>query len=545
MPHRLVTANPKRAGLLLKVGLPIIIVSSVLLAVGIVGAWHVHRLHKNSAEVLAVNVANIRAAEELEIVIRETRHRLYRFLATGNRTHLDDVPALRVDTEHWLKEAERSAATPREQELVAAIKLGYAHFVEEFSRLAELDPGGEIDFDEMKALARDVLENEVLVYTHEYLDLNEQEVTRNVEQNQQIARRLMLGLVLLGVCGSAAGLLAGYGIAVGIRRRIVQLGVPIRDVAGKLNDVVGPITVSADPGFDDLEQVLQNVSDRVATVVAQLERSQREMLRRVQLAAVGQLAAGLAHELRNPLMSMKFLVQSAVDRPERAGLDGRDLEVIDEEMERLEHLVQTFLDFARPPQLQRREVDLNSVIQQTVQFVAPRAERQATALEYEPSEQPIAIEADVAQVRQVLLNLLLNSLDAVRDGGRVQVEASHNGRAGATGNGQPSSDGDHAGWVSIRVSDTGCGLPKGSGERIYEPFFSTKETGIGLGLPISKRIIEDHGGEILAADCKEGGAVFTILLPARGEENGRPGDRRESEDHVTSNADNSPAMNAV
>src|SRR5260370_9425923 len=133
----------------------------------------------------------------------------------------------------------------------------------------------------------------------------------------------------------------------GVRGAVVRLSVPVGDAAGKLSQVVGPLVVSAGPGLEELETALHRVAAQVGAVVERLQQSQREALRAEQLAAVGQMAAGVAHELRNPLMSMKILVQSAADRGPAAGLAGRDLTVLEEEITRLEQLTTTLLAVAR------------------------------------------------------------------------------------------------------------------------------------------------------------------------------------------------------
>src|SRR5262249_20748212 len=156
------------------------------------------------------------------------------------------------------------------------------------------------------------------------------------EENQEIADRLVVGLLLLGTCGAGAGLLAGFGIARGISRSIIQLSLPVRDAAGQLDEVVGPLTLSAGWGLPGTGGVLRTVAGKMGTVIERLHRSQREALRAEQLAAVGQLAAGMAHELRNPLMSMKILVQAAAAGEEAACLSRRDLAVLEEEIDRLE-----------------------------------------------------------------------------------------------------------------------------------------------------------------------------------------------------------------
>ena len=116
-----------------------------------------------------------------------------------------------------------------------------------------------------------------------------------------------------GSGGTVSGLLAGFGIARGYSRSIIRLSVPIQDAAGKLNEIVGPITFSSQAGLEEIEIVLYKIAHQIGEVLERLEASRREALRAEQLAAVGQMAAGIAHELRNPLMAMKILVQAAAD----------------------------------------------------------------------------------------------------------------------------------------------------------------------------------------------------------------------------------------
>ncbi|MGH7200180.1 MAG: sensor histidine kinase, partial [Planctomycetaceae bacterium] len=433
-------------------------------------------------------------AEELELNVRDARHELVRYLDSHDPQSLRRALDCRNDIERWFRQADRLATTEPEQASIAHVRQGLDRFFEQLSRLVQ-DSDGPIPQATVSQLRR-ILTEEVLVHARQYLDINERELENSNRHNRAMSDRLALGLLLLGTCGSIAGLVAGYGAARGISRSIFQLSVPIRDVAGKLNEVVGPVTVSADPGFEDLESVLQTVSAEVAAVVEQLQTSHREIMRADQLAAVGQLAAGLAHELRNPLMCIKVLVQSA-RCGEANGLDERDLQVLDEEITRLDQLLQGFLDFARPAKLETAPMDLRRVVEQTLSVLAPRAGRRDVTIRHDPPERPVMVVADEAQIRQVALNLLLNALDAVARGGRIDVEIA-----------RPD------GAAVLRIADDGRGLPAEHSGRIFEPFFSTKETGLGLGLAMCRRIIESHGGSITAAGRAEGGAVFTVRLPA-------------------------------
>jgi two-component system sensor histidine kinase HydH len=482
--------------LMVRMTLPVMAISVIPLAVGFVTAWHVSLLQKKISDVLALNVASMRAAEELEIGTREVQSQLDRFLLTGDHKALDVVPAMREETDHWLQEAERAGTTPREQELMIRVRKGYEHFYEEFdrsSRHASME-GFRADLHQ---LVEDLLTHEVLEPAQEYLDFNEEEIKCSSEDNQRMTGRMVSGLILLGVCGPIAGLLAGFGLARGVSRSLIRLSVPICDAAGKLNEIVGPITLSAGMGIEELEVLLRKIADQIGAVIERLQQSQREVLRAEQLAAVGQMAAGMAHELRNPLMAIKILVQAAGAQGHTPVLKGRDLWVLEEEITRLERSIQLFLDYARPPQPEKRAFEAQRVLAQIGALVSSRAEQQGVRIECRQPEAPLVIEADMGQFRQVLLNLLLNALDAVAEEGTVRVEL----------------EGEPGGWLTLRVADSGDGLPAHLGAQIFEPFISTKETGIGLGLSICKRIVEAHGGTITAANQPGGGALFTVSLP--------------------------------
>ncbi|MEJ2108725.1 MAG: ATP-binding protein [Acidobacteriota bacterium] len=323
-----------------------------------------------------------------------------------------------------------------------------------------------------------------------------------------MANRIALALLLLGLSAGILGFAVGYGVARRVRRSMVQLGEPLRAAVDALESRKGSGKISAQINFKDLETMLHKVTNKAGEVVEQLRERQHEVIRADQMAAVGQLAAGLAHELRNPLMSIKILVQSAARRGDGSLLDASDLKVLNEEVTRLENLLQEFMDFARPATLQKSEFDLVEVVTHTVGFLKGRAQRRNVSMECRLPDH-ILVEGDAAQIRQVLLNLLLNALDSVSNGGFIWVDAYCADDAVVNANHGVQG----AGYVYLRVSDNGSGLPENERERICEPFFSTKETGLGLGLAISSRIIHGHGGEITATDRDGGGAVFTVKLP--------------------------------
>ncbi len=341
----------------------------------------------------------------------------------------------------------------------------------------------------------DLAANSLLAPAKELLALEERLIHKSSDKNQDMADRVAFGLWLLGTCGAVAGLVAGFGIARSISHSIVNLYVPIRAASGRLEEVIGPVDIAPARGIEHLDEILRSMADHVGTVVDRLQQTEHEVLRAEQMSALGQLAAGLAHELRNPLTSLKLLVQAAVEAGPEAGLRGRDLAVVADETARLDRSLQTFLDFARPPRLEKRRDDVRQVLNQTLELISARASRQGVSVRSEFPPQPLLIEADHEQLRQVFLNLVLNSLDALPHGGAIQVTAT-------------GDDG-----VTITVADDGPGITAEPADQIFDPYVSTKDTGLGLGLAICRRIVEAHGGQITAANGPAGGAVFTVRLP--------------------------------
>lgn len=239
------------------------------------------------------------------------------------------------------------------------------------------------------------------------------------------------------------------------------------------------------------------------------EQRQREgyLQRAEQMMAIGQVAAGVAHELRNPLTAIKGLIQLNLRRATDRGVPSEDLAVIEHEIRRMERTLQTFLDFARPPRPHRQRLNLPDVAERVFAVVKGRANRQGVELRLLHPDGGIEIEADQDQLQQLLLNLVLNALDAMSSGGILEMEARPTGNGG----------------VELYVRDSGPGIAPDVLPKVFQTFVSSKETGLGLGLAISKRIAEDHGGSLSAYNLPGRGACFLLRLPAAG--SSRPEDK--------------------
>lgn len=354
-------------------------------------------------------------------------------------------------------------------------------------------PGHEAGFRE----ARKVLEGDVLRQCHEVEQSSHRRLDQTTNEHERVLQQLAWGLAGVAVLGGVAGLVLGFGVARGLSRSIRRLQVRVRDAAGKLDPNPPEIVLTGEGDLGGLHAQIEALSDRIESVVERLQQREREVLRAEQLAAVGQLAAGVGHEIRNPLTAIKMLVQTAIAEgsPEALAMD--DLRVIEEEVRRIEHSLKTFLDFARPPKAERHRVDLLGVVRAVAGLIRGRAERQKVSVSLEAPERPVTLTADGGQLRQVLLNLCLNALDAMPSGGELNLRV----RAPA------------GGPVTVEVADTGPGVLPAMMPRLFTPFASSKDTGLGLGLAISKRIVEEHGGHIAATNGHARGATFCVTLP--------------------------------
>ncbi len=244
-----------------------------------------------------------------------------------------------------------------------------------------------------------------------------------------------------------------------------------------------------------------------------LHGEKRALSRRAQvaekLAAVGTMTAGLSHEIRNPLNAANLQLTVLERRIHRLVKDAQPpllepLTLVKDEIRRLDHILEDFLQFARPRDFAARPVDVVSVVSRVLDLLGGEAERRGVRLERDLEPVPF-VAGDDERLRQVLVNLGLNALEAVSDGGLVRVSCRLE---------PPDPDRSGAGpEVAIRIDDDGTGIPEESRDRIFEPFFTTKAKGSGLGLSIVHAIVTQHGGRIRVERSPEGGARFVLILP--------------------------------
>jgi hypothetical protein len=249
----------------------------------------------------------------------------------------------------------------------------------------------------------------------------------------------------------------------------------------------------------DRAQLFREAQDRaedLAQALNDLKAAERQLLVNARLATMGQVTAAVAHEIRNPLSTIGGFARSIVRDPEQVERNTRNAEIIVEEVDRLEGLLSSLLDFSREDTLRRQRVALWSLVQSVLEMTAEEREKAGVELVTQVGPELPEVDLDPNQFRQVLFNLLRNAIEAMPGGGTLTVAVARTERG-----------------VELSIQDTGAGIEAQSLDRIFDNFFTTKPTGTGLGLALARKILDAHGAQIEAHSSAGQGATFLIILP--------------------------------
>jgi two-component system sensor histidine kinase HydH len=234
--------------------------------------------------------------------------------------------------------------------------------------------------------------------------------------------------------------------------------------------------------------------------LTEVQSLKRELETSRRLASLGRLAAGVAHEIRNPLSSIKGFATYFKERYRDNPDDQKTSEIMIQEVDRLNRVITQLLEFARPPVIQKKRASLQSLIQHSLKMIERQGSAKGIQVLSHLSTDVRELDLDPDGINQVLLNLYLNAIEAMERGGTLTVSLYREERSP---------------WVKIMVSDTGTGISKEDLEHVFDPYFTTKQTGTGLGLAIVHKIIEAHGGEVRVESEIGRGTAVSVLLPVK------------------------------
>lgn len=479
-----------------------------LVAMACLGStWYINRLQADLAQTVRQDAAGTEAAVELQVQLRHLRVHSLVLAADPSAARREVVSADLARIDQALAAVRATATEPEDARLAVQIGEDYARYRDTLNLSALFSPGAKPNDAARWSDAHHM--SELLVPCRALADRQRERMNGGLEssQNQTAwAGRILLGLGLVGVF---AGVLSGYATARAVNLRVAQLSVRVQAVQAHLDQEVGALTVERPSHFADLDAQLDHVVGRVKEVCQKVQEQERDLLRAEQLAAVGQLAAGVAHEVRNPLTGIKLLLQAAVRTTGPTALTADRLHLLLQEVARIERTVQSLLDFARTAPPDRQLQDLQSVVETAVGLAQGRAEAKCVTIRTGAPLSPLPANVDRDQLLALLTNLLANAIDATPNGGEVGV----------------STGPDLNGMIRVEVWDTGAGIDPDVADRLFDPFVTTKPTGTGLGLNVARRVARAHGGTLTAVGRPTGGTCFTLTLPPAEQSHAEVADR--------------------
>ncbi len=316
---------------------------------------------------------------------------------------------------------------------------------------------------------------------------------RLVGETEEHATRVFFVLVSVSLVAAAV---ISFAVLNSIMKPLHALLAAIEEIAA------GPALreIRIDHAPPEIE-ALVNAFNRMQEAIRERRRlNQEKLLRSDRLAMIGQLAAGVAHEINNPLGSILLFTRLIMQQSPEDGKMRENLDRIEKETKRCHSIVQSLLDFARQREPNVEPVNVNELLDAILKFCEKQSLFQNIEVIRSFGAGLLLIQADQLQLQQVFMNIILNALDAMNGKGCLTLE---------------TADSDADGSIAIHISDTGCGIPPENINRIFDPFFTTKDVGrgTGLGLSVSYGIIQNHNGDISVSSTPGVGSRFTITLP--------------------------------
>ena len=479
----------------------IFILLAGLVAVNFVGAgstmWYTYSTQELYKTELSRGISSLIAAQELETaLIMQKGYTTYYFL-DGDPQWLESLKEHHLAFQDGMARAEEASATEHERKILENIDNAYLGFSVQREVVIELYKKGN---DKTGAAKHwEVRKQFHAIYTlcEEYKNFQEKRINLAHEAYQQKGKVLAyfsLVAVLLALgCAFLLGLM--------IYRQILE---PLRRLAS-LGEKGSPKRAMGNE-VQALGHRVDSLMQDVGQAQMELEQSREHLIQAEKLAMVGKLSAGVAHSIRNPLTSVKMRLFSLERSLDLNDIQREDFEVISEEIGHLNTIVANFLEFARPPRLRMQRTSLSEVVDMTLQLAQHRLDSYGVEAIVQRKLKLPSLIADPDQLKEFLMNLIMNACEAMVNGGRLFIREES---AEIQGLGS---------CACLRICDTGPGIPKNVAEKVFEPFFSSKEEGTGLGLSIANRIIMEHGG-VFKLEQEEGmGACFFAALPLKEEE---------------------------
>jgi signal transduction histidine kinase len=469
---------------------------ATLLSITLIGAlvtvWYTYRVEGILTDIFNKNVAAFQAAAALETALMNQKGFVSYYFMDNDPDWLTQLGVYRQFFKERLKEVGIKAETEEEKKAIGQIEKEYLQYINGKDKVIAYYKAGQKE-------AGAVLHSEVrrnffktLDLCEEYKNIHDNRIQVAVEKSHIQAKKLRIIV--------AAAMLMIILLAVLLVFVLVnQIFGPVRRLAldadrkGGLDRSVNEVKA--------LDHSVRGLIEDVDHTHSELEKSREHLLQTERLAVVGKLAAGVAHSVRNPLTSVKMRLFSLGRSLKLTAVQKEDFAVISEEIGHIDTIIQNFIEFARPPKLVMQKVSPSEVVDLVLQLLGHRLKSYDVTIDLHRKHFLPEIQADPEQLKEVLVNLIINACEAMEGGGRIRIQEEERFV-------EPLGP-----VVVVRLTDSGSGIQDSIREQIFQPFFTTKDEGSGLGLSIAARIVANHGGWLDFISNKGEGVTFEMTLP--------------------------------
>jgi signal transduction histidine kinase len=440
--------------------------------------------------IIQKDVASLQAAKGLETALLNQRGYVSYYILEADPAWLEQLGKARQAFDERLKEARAVDRRQEHNAYLDKIESEYRNYIEAKDRVIALYKAGR--HEEGAKLHREVRGEffNVLKPCEEHIEIH----SKTLSQTWAQARKEALRLRIIAGGAISAAVIIGVVLSFALVTQVLD---PIR----RLAVMAGGDKATREDEVAALRHGVRGLIDDVGQTHMELEKSRERLIQSEKMATVGKLAAEVAHSIRNPMTSINMRLFSLKRSLEMSPTQQEDFQVISDEMRHLDNIVRNFLEFSRPPKLKLQKTNVSDVMDSALQLLEKRLERDGVTVERHRRQPLPIIEADPELLKEVLVNLIVNSCEAMTDGGVISI-TEEDGLAEELGRA-----------IVVRVTDNGPGIPESIRQKVMQPFFSTKKEGTGLGLSTASRIIEEHGGRLDLRSEEGQGATFIITLP--------------------------------
>lgn len=402
-------------------------------------------VQKVSRAIMKENVSSLKAAEELELALLNQKGLVSSYFLDSNPSWLNTLEERKKDFEEWLKKSSDVALTPVEKAILQDISTLYKAYDNQRNRAVRLYQAGNAQE------AKNILLNDMKKSTDALYQKCEDLILANeslIVRAETSSQRNVIGMTF-----------------------IIWI------------TVIATLCLGGFMGFLLTKKINEH------------------LVRSAKMATLGQISANIAHEIRNPLTSIKMRLYTIEEQLKHNPSTCEDMSIINEEINRMEKTVKNFLDFARLPEPNLHKSNINHILEGTINLLLPKASSHNIQIKKRFDASPSELHVDKEQMRQLFLNIMLNAIEAMPKGGFLEVTTQKT-------NGKRFQES-----LEISIRDTGTGISSELKEKLFEPFFTTKTEGTGLGLFIASKIVHMHKGAIDVESQQGKGSIITVKLP--------------------------------